>query len=105
MLYRPMRNGADRGWTRSLNAMATGAASVSPAGGMALPDLSNVNLIGEFSMGKSRGAPELTANATATFFNSVPTGSTAGSLRDFRLSTQLDVPLREIGGVGQPRLS
>jgi len=90
---------------KTLNALASASTNVSPAGGMALPDLSSVTLIAALALGKSKGAPELTANATATFFNSIPTGSTAGNLRDFRLSTQLDVPLRDIPSVGLPRLS
>jgi hypothetical protein len=89
----------------TLNAMASGATTVSPADGMRLPSLSSVTLVGVMSLGESTKAPELTGNATATFFDSLPRGSSAGRLRDYRLSAQLDVPLRDIPSVGLPRLS
>jgi len=90
---------------KTLNSMATGATSTSPVGGITLPDFSSVTFIGAMSFGRSTQAPELTGNATLTFFNSHRQGSTAGSLRDYRLTTQLDVPLRDIPNIGLPRLS
>jgi hypothetical protein len=51
------------------------------------PDLSTVNVIGETGLGTT----DLTANASLTFLNKKIAGM--DRLRDFQLSTQLDVPL------------
>jgi hypothetical protein len=91
---------------QSLNAMASmPGTSVTSNNGGTLPDLSNITLIYTTSFGKSSQAAELTSNFAVTFFQSLPKGSTAGSLRDARFSLQLDVPLREIKGIGTPQLS
>jgi len=68
----------------------------------ALPDLSNINVIGGF---KFVGRSQATFNAGATFFNSLPTGSTSGSVRDWRVSGQLDIPLPEVPEIGKGTLS
>ncbi len=89
---------------QTLNNMSNRAA-VTSAGGLTLPDLSNVTLIGVYSLGRSPKTPEVTANLGMTFFQSLPKGSATGSLRDWRFSTQLDVPLRDIQNIGTPSLS
>jgi hypothetical protein len=67
-----------------------------------LPDLSNINVIYGFRfISRSQG----TFNAGATFFNSLPTGSSSGSVRDWRVSGQIDVPLPEIPEIGKSTLT
>jgi hypothetical protein len=70
-----------------------------------IPSLSNINLVLE--RGISGGnTPEFTFNAGATFFNSAnATTPSRGTLRDYRISAELDVPLRPIDNVGRPTLS
>jgi hypothetical protein len=70
-----------------------------------VPSLSNINLVLE--KGISGGStPEFTLNAGATLFNSNSTTTpTRGRLRDYRISAEFDVPLREIANVGRPVLS
>jgi len=63
-----------------------------------IPDLYNVNLVLEKGF-HGVNAPELTANLSATWFNST------GQARDYRASLQFDVPLKEIANIGQPVLS
>lgn len=70
--------------------------------GKKIPSLSSATLI--FARGFV-GDAEFTMNATATFFNSEPVVSRASALRDFRVSGQFDVPLREIQKVGRPVLT
>ncbi|HMZ80088.1 MAG TPA: hypothetical protein PLL06_10345, partial [Acidobacteriota bacterium] len=67
-----------------------------------LPDLSNFKLIAETGMFK--GKADLTANASFTLFNSLPTGR-ADRLRDFQFAGQLDVPLGEVQKIGNFVLS
>jgi len=67
-----------------------------------LPDLGSINLV--TSKGFSDG-PELTANASFTWFQSLPAGSTSGHIRDARISAQFDVPLKEIKQIGKPTVS
>lgn len=70
--------------------------------GQTLPDLSNLTLVLQRGFGGAN-APELTFNAAGTFFSGSAAGG--GKVRDYRASLQLDVPLREIQGIGQPTLS
>lgn len=67
-----------------------------------LPDLSNLTLVLERGFAGAN-SPELTFNASGTFFSGSAVGG--GKVRDYRASLQLDVPLREIQGIGQPTLS
>ena len=67
-----------------------------------LPDLSNVNIIAGL---RFVGRSQLTFNAGATFFNSVPKASSSGSVRDWRLSGQVDIPLPEIPQIGKSTLT
>jgi len=70
-----------------------------------LPTLSNINIVYEKGF-QGANAPELTFNAGVTLFNS--TSSTPpkyGTVRDYRFSAQLDVPLKEIANIGKPVLS
>lgn len=70
-----------------------------------IPDLSSVTLILEKGF-KGVDAPELTFNASGTWFNSAVRGNPkAGRVRDYRASLQLDVPLKQIQNVGQPTLN
>jgi hypothetical protein len=70
-----------------------------------LPDLSNINLVWERGF-VGVNAPELTFNAGVTLFSSsTSTKPSRGSVRDYRASLQLDVPLKEIQNIGQPTLS
>jgi hypothetical protein len=48
-------------------------------------------------------SPELTFNASGTFFGGSAIGG--GKVRDYRSSLELDVPLKDIQGIGQPTLS
>lgn len=67
-----------------------------------LPDLSNLTLVLERGFAGAN-TPELTFNASSTWFNSSAGGR--GRVRDYRASLQLDVPLREIQQIGKPTLS
>jgi hypothetical protein len=67
-----------------------------------LPDLGNVNLV--TSKGFSDG-PRMTANGSFTWFQSLPSGSKSGHIRDARVSAQFDIPLREIKQIGKPTIS
>jgi hypothetical protein len=70
-----------------------------------IPNLSNINLVLEKGF-QGANAPELTFNAGVTLFNSMgSTNAKSGRVRDYRVSLQLDVPLREITNVGRPTLS
>lgn len=84
-------------------AMTMAAANASPMmTGVRPPDLSNFKLI--LAAGTVKGAT-LTGNASVTLFNSIPAGTKTGRLRDFQLSGQVDVPLREISNIGVPTFS
>ena len=67
-----------------------------------LPDLSNVNVIAGL---RFVGRSQVTFNAGTTLFNSLPNGSSSGSVRDWRLSGQIDIPLPEIPQIGKSTLS
>src|SRR5882762_113289 len=70
-----------------------------------LPDLSNINLVLERGFAGAN-APELTFNASGTWFNSPNSADPQrGRIRDVRASLQLDVPLKEIQNIGRPTLS
>jgi len=74
--------------------------TVSPP--VSIPNLSNFNVIsGLYFVAGS----QFTLNAGATIFNSLPSGSKAVRVRDYRVSGQFDVPLPEIANVGKPTLS
>jgi hypothetical protein len=67
-----------------------------------LPDLSNVNVIaGARFIARS----QVTFNAGTTFFNSLPKSASTGSVRDWRLSGQIDIPLPEIPQIGKSTLT
>jgi hypothetical protein len=68
-----------------------------------LPDLSNLMLVLERGFAGGAKAPELTFNASGSWFSTSATGR--GRVRDVRASLQFDLPLREIQNVGQPTLS
>lgn len=67
-----------------------------------LPNLSNINLITEFPF-ISRS--QFTLNASTTLFTSLPTGSTSGTIRDYRVSAQTDIPLPELPQLGKSTLT
>jgi len=67
-----------------------------------IPDLSNFNLIAGFYLVADSQA---TVNVSTTLFNSRPAGSKVGLIRDYRLSSQVDIPLPEIVSVGKPTLT
>src|SRR5207302_9387709 len=67
-----------------------------------LPNLSTFNLIYNTYL---LSGSQLSANATATIFNSLAPGSKGGSMRDVQLTAQVDIPLREIAGIGKPTLT
>ena len=83
--------------------MSMASAGASPATpGAKLPDLSNFKLI---LAGGTVGGTTLTANASLTLFNSNPQAPAKGRIRDFQLSGQADIPLREIQSIGVPTLT
>ena len=68
-----------------------------------IPSLSNINLVYEKG---SSGGLELTVNGGVTFFNSSdPSVPKRGTVRDYRGSLELDIPLHEIQSLGRPTLS
>lgn len=70
-----------------------------------LPALSNVNLVLEKGLAGAN-APELTLNAGGTWFDSANSADpNRGRVRDYRVSLQLDVPLKEIQNIGKPTVS
>ena len=70
-----------------------------------LPNLSNINVVLEKGM-QGGSAPEFTFNGGVTFFNSTSmTAPKRGTVRDYRVSTELDLPLKEIANIGRPVLS
>ena len=90
-----------QGTMSTATAMASsGAAPAIP--GTKLPDLSNIKLI---IAGGTVGGTTLTANASLTLFNENPQAPDKGRIRDFQLSGQADIPLREIGSIGVPTLT
>jgi hypothetical protein len=93
--------GTRQGTASTAAAMASsGAAPATP--GTKLPDLSNIKLI---IAGGTIGGATLTANASLTLFDSNPQPPDKGRIRDFQLSGQADIPLREIGNIGVPTLT
>lgn len=66
-----------------------------------IPNLSNFNVI--YNMYFVKGS-QLTLNVNADIFNSIRNISVA-RLRDYRISVQIDAPLREIANVGKPILT
>jgi len=68
----------------------------------ALPDLSNINVIAGL---RFIGRSQVTFNAGTTFFTSLPKSSSSGSVRDWRLSGQIDIPLPEIPQIGKSTLT
>ena len=92
---------ARQGTTATMMSMA--AASAAPAmPGAKLPDLTTFKFI---VAGGTVGGATLTANASVTLFNSNPQAPDKGRVRDFQLSGQVDVPLREIQSIGVPTLT
>jgi hypothetical protein len=70
-----------------------------------IPSLSNINIVFEKGF-QGANAPEITLNAGATWFNSTdPTNPMRGRVRNYLISAQLDVPLKEINSLGRPVLS
>ncbi len=67
-----------------------------------LPDLSNINIIGGL---RFIGRSQVTFNAGTTLFNSLPAGSSIGSVRDWRVSGQIDIPLPELPEIGKSTLT
>lgn len=67
-----------------------------------LPDLSNVNVIAGL---RFVGRSQITFNAGTTLFNSLPKSASSGSVRDWRLSGQIDIPLPEIPQIGKSTLT
>jgi len=90
-------------YSRQLTTPVDGLSGTQPS--EKIPSLSNINLVLE--KGISGGStPEFTLNAGATLFNSNSAVTpTRGRLRDYRVSAELDVPLREIANVGRPVIS
>jgi hypothetical protein len=82
-------------------AMASGSTQAMTSSAM-LPSLSNFKLI---VAGGTVGGTTLTGNASLTIFNSIPAGTKTGRVRDFQLSGEADVPLKEIGTLGVPTLT
>jgi len=68
-----------------------------------LPDLSNLTLVLERGFAGGAKAPELTFNASGTWFSTPAPGR--GRVRDARATLQFDLPLKEIQNVGRPALS
>ena len=66
------------------------------------PDLSNFRFIAERA---TYGGINLTANASISIYNSLPAGMNVKRVRDFSFAGQLDVPMREVMGLGQTILS
>jgi len=100
-----------RGWTlaaeynvtRQANTNGSLPSSMMPVStSSTLPDLGNVNLV--TSKGFSDG-PKLTTNGSFTWFQSLPSGSKSGHIRDARVSAQFDIPLKEIKQIGKPTIS
>lgn len=67
-----------------------------------LPDLSNINFIAGL---RFIGRSQVTFNAGTTFFNSLPNSASGGSVRDWRVSGQIDIPLPEIPQIGKSTLT
>ena len=66
------------------------------------PNLSNINLIfATYLLANS----QFTANASTNLFNSKLAGTSIGTVRDYRFSSQLDIPLPEIPSIGTSSLS
>jgi len=94
----------DYSFVKQSNAIPNGTtmANNAPVTQGAIPDLSTVTLIVDAPFIKRA---DLTANGSFTLFNSIPGGSTHGSIRDYRLSGQADMHLPEIQNIGSPALT
>jgi len=89
--------------TRQLTANNQTIAATQP--NQKIPSLSNINLVIEKGI-KGDKAPEFTLNASGTWFNSSDAANPKrGKIRDYRVSAEIDVPLREIQNLGRPVLS
>jgi len=73
-----------------------------PSTATSIPNLSNLNFIFNTYLVASS---QLSLNGGFDIFDSIPTGSKLGRVRDFRISAQVDIPLREIANVGKPTLT
>src|SRR5262249_30991082 len=82
--------------------LPTGQALTTTQSSQSLPDMSNLTLVLERGFA-GVDAPELTFNASGTFFSG--STQTRGRVPDYRASLQVDVPLREIQQIGKPTLS
>ncbi len=85
----------------SITMASTGAqpTSRSPT---SVPNLSTFKLIADKGFVRQS---ELATNASLTIFDSIPTGTKVGRVRDFQLSAQLDVPLPDISQLGKGTLT
>ena len=66
------------------------------------PDTSNFNFIAEGGTGRRI---DFTANASLTMFNKKPVGLNISRIRDFQFAGQVDIPLGNVMGFGQPVFS
>jgi hypothetical protein len=66
---------------------------------VSLPDLSTFTGMFEISPDRAR-KHELTFNGSVSFFNALPQNATYKRLRDTKVSTQYDIPLKFAGGAG-----
>ena len=67
-----------------------------------VPNLSTFNFVVDKGM---IGASQVTANASATIYDSIPSGIRIGRVRDYRFALETDIPLPEIPNVGMPILT
>jgi hypothetical protein len=66
------------------------------------PDTSNFTFIAEGGTGRRI---DFTANASLTMFNKKPVGLNINRIRDFQFAGQVDIPLGDVMGFGQPVFS
>jgi hypothetical protein len=69
------------------------------------PNLSNFNLIFQGSLSKTRTDLQLTANASATIYTGTSSQLKLTPVRDFKLTTELDIPVPALAGFAKSTIS
>jgi hypothetical protein len=73
--------------------------------GTIAPNLSNFNFIYQGSLSKTKSGLQLTANASATLYTNASSQLKLTPVRDFKLTTELDIPVPALAGFAKSTIS
>jgi hypothetical protein len=73
--------------------------------GTTAPNLSNFNFIYQRSLSKTKSDLQLTANASATLYTGASSQLKLTPVRDFKLTTELDIPVPALAGFAKSTVS